>query len=381
LNEPGQENDPRVDLLHETDQPHSDEKSTFALFKGPGEPWQLQTTEVPKITGSEILVRVLACTVCGSDLHSIHGRRSVPVPSVLGHEIVGEIVAFGPSAPRYAVDGERLVVSDRICWSIVANCDKCFYCTHGLPQKCSSAVKYGHHAYSSSSDLTGGFAEHCILLAGTKIMKLPLSMPLEVACPISCATSTSAAAIDAAKLETGDTVVVLGSGMLGLTTCAMAKELEKCTVICVERSAERRDLAMRFGADFAVDSSGLKEVIDKTTGHRGADCIVECTGSNELFSTAFDNIRIGGRLILVGAVFPQAPIPMVLERIVRRNLSLIGIHNYAPSHLMYAVDFLAKSSSSYPFASLVEAWYRIQNLNEAIDHAGRGTAIRIGVRP
>jgi len=356
-------------------------KTTSFLFQGIGERLRVQCQETPPPELTESRVKVLACTICGSDLHSIAGRRTVPTPSILGHEIVGEIVEFGPEAERIAINGEQLNVGDRICWSPVANCDHCFYCKHDLPQKCSQMTKYGHHLYESPSDLTGGFAEHCILTMGTKIMRLPSSMSLEVACPTSCATATIACAIETAKLERGEIVVVVGAGMLGITACAMAKERGATHVICVEPSLERRQRAFRFGAELAITGDELNEAVRDLTNGRGADCVLECSGSNQAFESAMKEVRLGGRMVLVGAVFPQSPVPIVLERIVRRNLSLIGVHNYAPRNLKQAVDFLDTAASKYPFASLVAAWYPLIQLEQAIEHASDGKAIRVGVKP
>jgi putative phosphonate catabolism associated alcohol dehydrogenase len=355
--------------------------TTALLFQGPGQPWLSESVPIPQPRNGDILVRVLACTICGSDLHSISGRRTVPTPSVLGHEIVGEIVEFGPTVRRLSIDGTPLHVGTRVCWSLVANCDHCFYCEHDLPQKCSTMIKYGHHAYSCPIDLTGGFAGHCLLVSGTKIMQLPASMPLEVACPISCATATIASAMEIAKIIPGETVVVFGAGMLGVTACAMAKELGADKVVCVERSAVRRESSLLFGADIAIEDSQLSEVVRDLTNGRGADCLLECSGSNQAFESAMNVMRLGGRVVLVGAVFPQEPVPIVLERIVRRNLLVAGVHNYAPRNLKQAVDFLSASGGKYPFASLVSAWYPFTEIERAVEHASSRTAVRVGLKP
>src|SRR5678816_2315596 len=115
-----------------------------ALFHGPNRPLELARFERVPLRDVEICVRVTACTLCGSDLHTHAGRRSEPTPTVLGHEIVGRIEAFGPNAPRRDYRGEDLSIGDRVSWSIAASCDNCFFCDDGLPQKCASLFKYGH---------------------------------------------------------------------------------------------------------------------------------------------------------------------------------------------------------------------------------------------
>src|SRR5947209_8269666 len=106
------------------------------LFHGPGKPLEMAYFPVAEPRGAEIRVRVTCCTLCGSDLHTHAGRRSEPMPTVLGHEIVGCIDAFGPDASPRDYRGEELTVGTRVSWSIAASCGGCFYCAHDLPQKC-----------------------------------------------------------------------------------------------------------------------------------------------------------------------------------------------------------------------------------------------------
>jgi threonine dehydrogenase-like Zn-dependent dehydrogenase len=143
----------------------------------------------------------------------------------------------------------------------------------------------------------------------------------------------------------------------------------------------RRESSLLFGADIAIEDSQLSEVVRDLTNGRGADCLLECSGSNQAFESAMNVMRLGGRVVLVGAVFPQAPVPIVLERIVRRNLLVAGVHNYAPRNLKQAVDFLSASGSKYPFESLVSAWYPFTEIERAVEHACSGRAVRVGLMP
>ncbi|MGC4006498.1 MAG: alcohol dehydrogenase catalytic domain-containing protein [Pirellulales bacterium] len=146
-----------------------------AVFSGV--PGSIAVAELPVTPprGGELLVRVVGCTLCGSDLHSFHGRRGVPTPTVLGHEIVGRIVEFGPDSPRVDLGGAPLNVGDRIVWAVVADCGECFYCRRGLPQKCERSVKYGHEAFRPGRELLGGLADYCLLVAGRGSYGCPTS--------------------------------------------------------------------------------------------------------------------------------------------------------------------------------------------------------------
>lgn len=353
--------------------------SLAAVFEGTPRRLELQRFEVPSPAGSEVLVRVLGCTLCGSDLHSYEGRRSTPTPTILGHEIVGRIEAFGPTAARSDAAGGPLALGDRVTWSIVASCGKCFYCRRDLPQKCQRAVKYGHEPLRPGLELRGGLAEHCLLHPGTAIVRLPDELPLEVACPASCATATIAAALEAAGPVAGRTVCVLGAGMLGLTACAMAQFLGASEVICVDVQPQRLERAVAFGATQAVQPDDLVAAVTTATGGHGVDVVLELSGSADAFEGAFGQLRLGGTMVLVGAVFPVRPVPLLMEQMVRRQATLRGVHNYGPRHLQAAVRFLADQRVGR-FETLVTDWLPLAESAKAFELATGPRVIRFGVR-
>lgn len=354
-----------------------------------GQPGQLrkQLIEAPRPEGAEILIAVEACTLCGSDLHSLEGRRQVPVPTVLGHEIVGRIIEFGSTAPRVDWRGTALAVGDRVTWAIVASCGDCFFCQRGLPQKCQHGVKYGHEALRPGYELRGGLAQECLLAPGTALFRLSEKLPLSVVCPASCATATVAAALESAGDDLRDRdVLVLGAGMLGLTACAMLSASGASSVSSVDVSVERRDLAQQFGAANCVDACDRIALQDGgelrsnslPTKPTGFDVVLDFTGSPQAMADALPHLRIGGVCVLVGAVFPTDPLSVLPEQIVRRQLTLRGIHNYAPRHLDRAVEFLTQQHASFPFESLVSEWHSLDAIPDVL--ASHPTAIRIGVR-
>jgi len=354
--------------------------SRAAVFSGTPGKIDLRDLARPIPRGTETLVRVLGCTLCGSDLHTFEGRRIAPIPTILGHEIVGTIVEFGDDSPRLDLAGVRLQIGDRVTWSIVANCGACFFCEHGLPQKCVRAVKYGHEAMRPGQELLGGLAEHCLLAAGTSIVRIPDELPLEVACPASCATATIVAALEAANDFAGATVCVLGAGLLGLTACAMALARGAAEVVCVEVQAGRRALAEQFGATHSVAPEEFAGCIDGLTDGRGVDVALELSGSPAAFELVWPLVRIGGTIVLVGSVFPSSPVSVALEQLVRRHLTLRGVHNYAPAHLLIAVDFLAKYHDQFPFAKLVAEWHELENVAWAFERAREPAHVRVGVQ-
>lgn len=351
-----------------------------AVFDGVAGEVALRGIPTPLPRGGEILVRVLGCTLCGSDLHSFDGRRTVPVPTILGHEIVGEIVAFGDTATTVDLSGRTLQCGDRVTWAIVANCGACFFCRQGLPQKCLQAVKYGHEPLRPGAELRGGLAEHCLLAPGSSLVQLPEELPLSVVCPASCATATVFAALEAAGNLRDRTVCLFGAGMLGLTACAVAHTRGAREVVCIDPVPSRCERARQFGATHCVAPNEFAELA-AAIGPPGYDVAIELSGSTAAFESAWGTLRTGGTLVLVGAVFPGTPVPVSLEQIVRRHLTIRGVHNYAPRHLRMAVDFLADEQHHFPFADLVSHWYPLTQIAEAFAQSRQSTAIRIGVTP
>lgn len=355
--------------------------SLAAVFCGEPGRVQLQSLPTPEPRGREILVRVESCTLCGSDLHSFEGRRKVPVPTILGHEIVGRIAAFGPEAERRDAGGQPLTLGDQVVWGLVAACGSCFYCQRDLPQKCERAVKYGHEAFRSGYELLGGLAEHCLLLPGTAIVRVPPDVPLNTISPCSCATATIAAALEPVDTLHDRVVCIAGAGLLGLTASGMARSRGAAAVIVCDLHEQRRALARDFGATHCVTPENLASVLHDVTSGHGADVALELSGAPAAFQALWPQVRMGGSLVLVGAVFPSAPVPLAMEQIVRRNLTLRGVHNYGPRHLTTAVQFLQQTQTMYPFERIVSRWFSLQQVDAALAAAMDPTNIRIGVKP
>ena len=350
-----------------------------AVFAGVSGEMTLHQLAIPQLHESEVLVRVSGCTICGSDLHSFHGRRTVPVPTILGHEIVGEIVDMGGTSVKFDLGGQELQRGDRVTWAIMANCGICDLCRRGLPQKCLNGVKYGHEPVRPGRELRGGLAEYCLLVPGTSIVRLPDGLPLAVACPASCATATIAAALEAAGDLTGRTVCLSGAGMLGLTACAMSRVQGAAKVVSVDPVSARRKLAMEFGATRICAPEEIAAVAIEEVGTLGFDLVIELSGSPPAFEVTWPLIRTGGTLVLVGSVFPGPSMPIALEQVVRRHLTIRGIHNYAPRHLLEAVNFLSSAHTQYPFAGLVSEWIPLSSIADAFRRGSHPDAIRIGV--
>ena len=198
------------------------------LFHGPGRPLEMVRLSAPEPVGEELRIRVSVCTLCRSDLHTQAGRRIEATPTVLGHEIVGRIEAFGPSSPQVDAAGVPVRVGDRLTWAVVAGCGQCFYCTQGdLPQKCEKPYKYGHERATTIRPFGGGLSDVVVLVPGTAWFRVPDEVSDLMAAPANCATATAAGLLRQGGPIAGRCVLILGAGVLGVTLCAMARPPER----------------------------------------------------------------------------------------------------------------------------------------------------------
>jgi alcohol dehydrogenase len=187
--------------------------------------------------------------------------------------------------------------------------------------------------------------------------------------------------MEAAGGASGRSVCVFGAGLLGLTACAMARVAGAELVVCVEPDGPRRDRAGAFGADRVGHPRDLGAIAIDTVGEDGFDIVLEISGHPEALEATGRFAAVGGSVVLVGSVFPGPPWVLDPERIIRRHLTIKGVHNYAPSHLSAAVSFLETHHRRFPFAGLVARWYPLDAANQALAHAGRAEAIRVGLAP
>ncbi len=193
------------------------------LFRAAGTPMELVQFADPSPQGAELLVCVSCCTLCRSDLHTHAGLRKQPTPTVLGHEIVGRIEAFGPDAAHNDARGLPASVGSRVSWAVTVGCGQCFFCAADLPQKCERLYKYGHMQVTPQRPWSGGLADMVVLAPRTAWFQVPEHVSDHVAAPANCATATVAAMLQHAGSVAGRHVLVLGAGVLGVTACAMAR--------------------------------------------------------------------------------------------------------------------------------------------------------------
>jgi len=357
-----------------------------AVFRAVSAPLVIERFPLPQLREHEALVKIRCATICGSDLHSYHGRRHSPVPCILGHEMVGEVAALGPGGVT-DFGGSALKIGDRVTWSMVWSCGDCYYCRLGIRPKCERLRKFGHEELTTESRhlFFGGMSEYCHLPAKTAIFKVPANLADVVASPANCATATVAAVFRNAGPIAGQAVIVHGAGMLGQTACAMAAAGGAEHVVVIEPDTQRRAQALEFGATDALDGTRaldeLRRNVRELTEGRGADVAIELSGFPEAVELGLGLLRFGGRFVLAGATFPSRPVNLDAEQVVRRLLQISGVYNYNPEDLGAGLEFLSRVQGRFPFERLVSKSFALSEVNAAFEFAHQHRPPRVAVVP
>ncbi len=359
-------------------------KGKLVLFKGPGEEFETRTFPIPPLEPGEVLVKNLYTTICGSDLHTYSGVRTEPCPTVLGHEIVGEILDIHSTHSGYDLRGKKLEMGDVITWSIFSSDPHSPNALVGIPQKGENLFKYGHALVSDCDAFHGGLADFCILKSNTEILKLPKDMPLPIASTLNCSVSTVAGALRMAGDIRDKHVLITGMGHLGITCVAMCRDAGAEWIGATDIESKRLEDAMAFGADEVFNMNCNNEELIKTLKSKlpqnGVDIVFDMSGSPEAMEFGIECLAIGGSAIWVGAVFNTRDLKINPEKIIRNLTTIKGLHNYNYADFKYAFDFMKRNWTRFPFYRIVESEFGLDQVQAAFDYALKFKPLRVGIR-
>ncbi len=357
----------------------------LAVYASPNAPFRIEAYPLRAPGPGEALVRIRMSTICRSDIHSWRGHRPNPCPGLLGHEIIGNIVALGSGVER-DMRGETLAPGDRITWSeYFIPGSNYFTEVLDLPQKSRGVDKYGHMAATTEPHHHGGFGEYCYILPRSWILRLPPELSDEEATPINCGVATMIAVTEAANIRMGQTVVVQGLGLLGLYGAAIAKARGARTVIGLDPAPGRRERSCKFGVDLALDPAGDRDTllgeIRALCRPEGPDVVLEVCGVPDVIPFGVEMLRVGGTYVLAGVVNPNALVTLDANILLRKMLTLRGIHNYHPRNLAEALDFVVANHTRFPFHDLVDGKYPLDRVSDAMADAAAGRVLRAAIIP
>lgn len=348
-------------------------QSTIVIFKEANRPLEIISCPIPALQAGEILVQNEYVTLCRSDLSTYSGKRKEKSPTILGHEIVGTIAAFGPDAPHQDCEGNPLHIGDRVTWAIYASDPTGEMARRGIPQKAPDLFKYGHEQLTADSTLHGGLATHTILRKHTPLLRLNPDVPLKVAAIINCAVSTVAGSLRLAGPLEGKRVAIWGTGMLGVIACAMCHERGAKEVLAFDICDERLAVARKFGA------TSLFHSLEEAALENGVDIAIDYSGNIRCMEDSIDALGIGGTAVWVGGVCPQERVKVDSEQFVRQLRMLKGLHNYNREDFQTAVTFIQQHHADYPIADLIYDGFPLEQAEEAFRYALRENPYRVGI--
>lgn len=261
-----------------------------AVFHGPND-LKLEEVKKPEINENEVLVKVNASAVCGTDVRIFEGKKTkgVRTPSVIGHELVGTIVEVGSQVKDF-FEGDRVGVMP------VIPCRKCYYCLNGRENVCANRTAIGY-------EYDGGFAEYVRIpsaaLEAGNLVKIPDQLSFEqavIAEPLACCINGQRKA----NVKMGDVVVIIGGGPIGLMHVQLAKIAGAKSVILSEPIGHRREKALLAGADFAInpEEESLHDLVLAETEGLGADVVLMAIGVPFLVNSSANLLKKGGTLNL-----------------------------------------------------------------------------------
>jgi L-iditol 2-dehydrogenase len=330
-----------------------------AVWRGEGH-LELDDWELPPLGALDVLVKVSACGVCGSDLHVLDGGfPGLMPPVVLGHEPFGTVARMGPS-----VSG--LSEGDVVTWEPKYTCGYCFHCRNGEDANlCENLVR-----------ISGSFADYT-LVPRRAVYPCPDGCDpkaLMLVEPLSCALY----AFDRAAVRVDESVAIVGAGAIGLLLLMLVRRAGAHRVIVSDPNPTKRELALALGADEVVDPGtvAVGEAVRSCTGGRGAEVAFEAVGLSRTVTDTLDSVRAGGRAALVGVAHADDPASLNLVSLQERDLTVFAC--WVRKHTFQRAVGLV---SVLPVNELVTHRVALDDVSDALRLLRNGEGVKVAVVP
>lgn len=346
-----------------------------AVMAAPRVPVELRELPEPDLAPGGALLRTTYSEVCGTDVHLWHGRlQGVPYPIIPGHVSIGTLEKI--RGPVRSVTGEVLSEGDRVVFfDVHRTCGRCRACVvDRTPTRCAARRVYGI-TDPASEGLFGGWAEAIYLEPGVSMTRLPAEVTPEAYIGGGCGLVTAVHAVERTGLQLGDSVLVQGTGAVGLSAIALARLSGAGTIIAIGAPADRLNLAREMGADVVLDvrdtDSRLRQTtINEVTGGAGVDVAIEAAGSPRAFEEALGLVRDGGTYVIAGHYTNAGPSTLnAHEHINRKHLVIKGCWGSEVRHFLTAVRVLARHGGRVPWRKIGARRYGLREVNDALADA------------
>ncbi len=326
----------------------------------------------------EVHIRVRATGLCHSDLSALRGTYPIKLPAILGHEVAGEVLAVGEGV-EHVRPGAHVILDD------FASCGGCPQCLAGRAGHCAHIGRHyrakayhridGQDVYSYNG--VGGLAEE-LLFPANGVVRIPDDVPFEEACLLGCGVMTGfGAAVNAAHVQPGSSVIVYGCGGVGMSALQGARVSGAAHIVAVDLVPEKLELALKLGATHAVLPDQVAEVAKEVHGGIGFDYAFEVVGRPETVRTAYDAVRRGGTIVLLGLGRNEDAWSFSSLEFVLGAKTLMGsMYGSGDARVDFPRMLDLRSRGDLDLASLVTRRIDLAEIDDAFEGLARGVGIR-----
>lgn len=339
------------------------------FFLGSDYSTKFEIREMPEVTlgSNDVLVKVMSCGVCGTDVHIYHGGvGSAPVhpPVVLGHEFAGIVEQIGSNV-------NNVQVGDHVTLDPNMYCGKCRPCKMGIKSNCENL-------YALGVNTNGGFAEYCVS-PSEQCYKLNDDVDFDVAAmaePLACVIH----GIDRANISVGQNVLIVGGGTIGLMMAQLAKLSGTATVILSEPNVQKHALAKQIGLDYVIDPihEDIHAKIKEICGTDGTDVVIDCVGKVATCEQAFSLAGRGATVMFFGVPDVDAKMSLPLFDIYKKEIRLVGSIINPDTH-QRAVEMI--NTGRLKLKELITHTYNLEHLEDAIHMQASAESVKVVVHP
>jgi len=363
-------------------------KAKAAVLEKFNEPLMFREFDVQPLAEGEVLVKIAAAGVCGSDVHMWRGKDPrTPLPMILGHEGVGVIADTG--GEKRDLLGRALKPGDKVMWERGVMCGKCYYCVvRKEPSLCPHRRTYGiSFSCAEPPHLRGCYAEYLHVKAGAHFIRIDDDIAPAILVAASCSGATAAHSIEVSRIRPGDVVLVVGPGPVGLFCLAFALRAgaSRVYVSGTQADAARLEMAKAFGAAGTINVGEMaadqrRQYLLDASGGFGPNVILDCTGSLRALEENIALVAPGGTYAIPGIAEPRERFPIDLfAHIARKNVALQGVWVSDTNHLWQAIQLVL--SRDFPFERLVTHTFPLEEAMKGLEAVEKCEAVKAVLRP
>ncbi len=345
-----------------------------------GKPLVLEEVELLPPRAGEVQVKLNACAICHSDILYIEGAWGGELPAIYGHEASGVVVTIGPGVTN-------VQPGDHVLVTLIRSCGTCHYCAQGERVRCETIFPLDEQSPLLTSDgkpivqglRTGAFAE-TVVVDSSQLAPIPKDIPLASASVLSCGVITGfGAVVNTAQVTSGSSVVIIGTGGVGLNSVQGAAIAGAESVIAIDISEAKLNAARKFGATHTVnvEQENARKSIRNMTSGRGADYVFVTVGDKSAIEQSFKLLRNGGTLVIVGMTadgvmieFDACAFASVEKRLLGSKMGSTRLAIDIPWYIsLYQQERLKLDE-------LISGRYPLAQINEAIADVSQGDSLR-----